>query len=56
MFVFIRTRRLKKTVHEAQSLATGCILTRESIEFAKKFLSPEVDFQLKSGKTSFLEF
>ena len=56
MFAFIRTRRLKKTVHVAQSLATGCILTRESIEFAKKSRTLEVDFELKSGKTSFLEF
>lgn len=39
-----------------QGLATSYSLSRESIEFAENSASPEVDFEPKSGKTSFLEF
>lgn len=43
-------------MYVSQSLATSYSLSRESIEFAENSASPEVDFEPKSGKTSFLEF
>ena len=56
MFAFVRTRRLTESMYVSQSLATSYSLSRESIKFAENSASPEVDFEPKSGKTSFLEF
>ena len=43
-------------MYVAQSFAASYSLLHESIEFAENSVSPEVDFEPKSGKMSFLEF